>query len=124
MPSEPSADRSKHRSFNTLNINVALSRLSLMDFTYYLHSIEHLKFLNNTKIMKSLFALAFASIPLLSAAYIVDPPTTAAPDTIEDCTYWHVAEDADTCASMSAYWGLTEAQLAAYVCQYFVKMPT
>jgi hypothetical protein len=52
------------------------------------------------------FILGLAALPLLSAAFSVDPDTTAAPDTIEDCTYWQVASDTDNCASMTEYWGL------------------
>lgn len=61
------------------------------------------------------FTLGLAVLPLLGAAYIVDPPSTAAPDTIVDCTYWQVATDTDTCANISAYWGLTVAQFTTYV---------
>jgi hypothetical protein len=65
--------------------------------------------------MISTLAFGLVLLPLLSAAYPVDPPSTASPDTIEDCTYWQVAADTDTCASISEYWGLTEAQFTAYV---------
>lgn len=64
-----------------------------------------------------MFALAFglALLPALGAAYQVDPPSTAAPDTIQDCTYWQVAASDDTCASISAWWGITLEQFNAYV---------
>ncbi|KAK8037851.1 hypothetical protein PG991_001197 [Apiospora marii] len=64
-----------------------------------------------------MFALAFGLIvlPALGAAqYTVDPPTTAAPDTIKDCTYWQVAAENDTCASIAQYWGLTLDQFETY----------
>jgi hypothetical protein len=61
------------------------------------------------------FILGLAALPLLSAAFSVDPDTTAAPDTIEDCTYWQVASDTDTCASMTEYWGLPLEQFTTYV---------
>ncbi|KAK8071506.1 hypothetical protein PG997_011709 [Apiospora hydei] len=64
-----------------------------------------------------MFALAFglALLPALGAAqFPVDPPTTAAPDTIRDCTYWQVAVENDTCASISEYWGITLEQFEAY----------
>jgi hypothetical protein len=66
--------------------------------------------------MISSFALSLALLPALGVAqYLVDPPTTAASDTITDCTYWQVATANDTCASISAYWGLTLDQFDTYV---------
>lgn len=59
--------------------------------------------------------LALAVLPLLGAAYLVDPDTPAASDTIEDCTYWAVAAENDTCASISANWGITLEQFNTYV---------
>jgi hypothetical protein len=50
-----------------------------------------------------------------AAAYTLDPPTTANPDTIPDCTYWHVAEATDTCDSISASYYITLAQFTTYV---------
>lgn len=55
------------------------------------------------------------ALPCLVAAYPVEPPSTAAPDTIADCTFWQVATESDTCTSIAEYWGLTEAQIVAYV---------
>ncbi|KAH8645715.1 hypothetical protein BX600DRAFT_477875 [Xylariales sp. PMI_506] len=61
------------------------------------------------------FAFGFAALPsLVAAQYLVDPPTTAAPDTIQDCTYWQVASAADTCISISDFWGLSLEQLYTY----------
>jgi len=55
-------------------------------------------------------------LPMLGAAqYTVDPPTTAAPDTIQDCTWWRVAAENDTCASISQSFYLTLDQFEAYV---------
>ena len=65
-----------------------------------------------------MFVLAFGLVllPALGAAqYSVDPPSTAAPDTIRDCTYWQVAADNDTCSSISAYWGIALEQFETYV---------
>ncbi|KAF2441609.1 hypothetical protein P171DRAFT_446464 [Karstenula rhodostoma CBS 690.94] len=63
--------------------------------------------------MKYPFALAM--LPLLSAAYTVDPPTTTAPDTIEDCTLWAVATATSTCAELIEQgYGLTLDQFNAY----------
>lgn len=33
--------------------------------------------------------------------YLVDPPTTAPGDTIQDCTNWVVATSSDTCESIA-----------------------
>ncbi|KAK8073176.1 hypothetical protein PG994_004075 [Apiospora phragmitis] len=65
----------------------------------------------------TMFTLAFGLVllPALGAAqYTVDPPTTAAPDTIRDCTYWQVAADNDTCAGIGQYWGITLEQFEDY----------
>jgi hypothetical protein len=64
--------------------------------------------------MISSFALGLVLLPLLSGAYLVDPPTTASPDTISDCSWWQVATETDTCASISKDWGITQAQLTTY----------
>ena len=61
------------------------------------------------------FTFALAALPLFSAAYIVEPDTPAAPDTIEDCTYWRVATETDTCASIADEWLLTLEQFTTYV---------
>jgi hypothetical protein len=65
--------------------------------------------------MISSITFGLALLPLFSAAFPVDPPTTASPDTVGDCTYWHVAAETDSCASIGEYWGLTDAQLMSYV---------
>lgn len=65
-----------------------------------------------------MLALAFGLIvlPALGAAqYTVEPPTTAAPDTIRDCTYWQVAAENDTCASIAQYNYITLEQFETYV---------
>ncbi|KAF1922869.1 uncharacterized protein M421DRAFT_426488 [Didymella exigua CBS 183.55] len=64
--------------------------------------------------MKILLSLSLVVPPWLVAAYAVDPPSTAAPDTIADCTYWHIAAETETCSGITEYWGLTEAQFATY----------
>lgn len=40
-------------------------------------------------------------------AYLEDPPTEAAPDTIQDCSWWHVAESGDTCVDIAAANGIS-----------------
>ncbi|KAL1796842.1 hypothetical protein ACET3X_005382 [Alternaria dauci] len=64
--------------------------------------------------MLAAFTFHLALIPLLVRAYETEAPTTASPDTISDCTWWHVATETDTCATISEYWGITEAQLKTY----------
>lgn len=58
---------------------------------------------------------ALGALPLLSAAYIVEPDTPASPDTIDDCTYWQIASETDTCASIAEWWGITIKQFNTYV---------
>lgn len=65
--------------------------------------------------MISPFILGLAVLPCLGAAYLEDPPTTAAPDTIADCSAWHVAAENETCASISKSWYITEAQFVVWV---------
>ena len=65
--------------------------------------------------MVASFTLGLALLPLLIGAYETDPPTTASPDTISDCTWWQVATETDTCAGISEYWDITEVQFKTYV---------
>ncbi|KAL5422420.1 hypothetical protein PMIN04_004748 [Paraphaeosphaeria minitans] len=65
--------------------------------------------------MKSLLGAALTVVPLLGAAYTVDPPTTAASDTIEDCTLWATATSTSTCADLIEQgYALTPDQFNAY----------
>ena len=61
------------------------------------------------------FTFALTVLPLLSAAYLVEPDTPAAPDTVEDCTYWQVATETDTCESIAKDWAITLEQFNTYV---------
>lgn len=61
------------------------------------------------------FTFALTVLPLLSTAYLVEPDTPAAPDTIEDCTYWQVATETDTCESIARDWAITLEQFNTYV---------
>lgn len=63
---------------------------------------------SDTGIMKATLSLGFMALPCLVAAYPVDPPSTAAADTVNDCTYWHIAAEAETCGDIAEYWGLTD----------------
>ena len=59
-----------------------------------------------------------ASISLLSGfavSYTVDPPTTADPGTIQDCTNWAIATSSDTCQSLADYYLITLSQFDTYV---------
>ncbi|KAM7192209.1 hypothetical protein V8F33_008483 [Rhypophila sp. PSN 637] len=49
--------------------------------------------------LRSLVAAAVLSSPAL--AWLVDPPTTAPADTVQDCTFWTVAGSSDTCRSLA-----------------------
>lgn len=51
----------------------------------------------------------------LARAYLVDPPTTAASDTIQDCSNWAVVTSTDKCQSIADSWGITLAQFQSYV---------
>ncbi|KAH7362759.1 LysM domain-containing protein [Plectosphaerella cucumerina] len=55
-----------------------------------------------------------ALVGLGAAQFTVEPPTTAPPDTLKDCTNWHVAAAGDTCADVAAQNFITEAQLYRY----------
>jgi hypothetical protein len=64
----------------------------------------------------SIFETALVFCALGSAsAYLVDPPTTAASDTVQDCSGWVVTASGDTCTSLSADNGLTDDQFKTYV---------
>jgi hypothetical protein len=51
----------------------------------------------------------------LASAYIIDPPTTAAADTIQDCSAWYVVAGGESCASIAADQWITVDQFNAYV---------
>lgn len=40
-------------------------------------------------------------------AYLEEPPTSAAPDTVQDCSWWHVAESGDSCGDIALENGIT-----------------
>ncbi|KAM7196725.1 hypothetical protein V8F20_006918 [Naviculisporaceae sp. PSN 640] len=50
--------------------------------------------------LRSLVAAAVLSSPAL-AQWLVEPPTTAPADTVQDCTYWTVAGSSDTCRTLA-----------------------
>ena len=49
------------------------------------------------------------------AQFTVQPDTPADPNTIKDCTWWHVAAAGETCASIAAGYSLSRQQFATYV---------
>lgn len=49
-------------------------------------------------------------------AYIVDPPTTALPDTVQDCSAWVVAGPGESCNNLANEFLISIYQFAAYVC--------
>ena len=58
--------------------------------------------------MKVILSLGLLFLPCIVAAYLVDPPSTAAADTVGDCTYWHFTTETETCSYIAEYWGFTE----------------
>lgn len=60
-------------------------------------------------------AILFLGALGLANGYLVDPPTTAAADTVEDCSGWVVTVATDTCTSLATDNWITEDQLKTYV---------
>lgn len=56
------------------------------------------------------FALQASSV----AAYLEEPPTTAAADTVSDCSNWHVVASGDTCDSIAKDWYISTDNLRSY----------
>lgn len=84
--------------------------------------VQHpLNFSDHLRTMLFSLLLSLALSLHHAAAYTVEPPSTAAPDTLEDCTLWQVAADSDTCASIEEYWFITDLQFMNYVCPQLAK---
>jgi hypothetical protein len=60
-------------------------------------------------------SLAAASCLGLVGAYLIDPPTTAAQDTISDCSNWQIVSASDQCQTIAESNGITLSQLQTYV---------
>jgi hypothetical protein len=60
--------------------------------------------------MTSIRYLLYACLVSLATCYLVDPPTTAANDTIQDCTNWVVVTATDTCTSIASSYAITLQQ--------------
>ena len=63
------------------------------------------------------FALQASSV----AAYLEEPPTTAAADTVSDCSNWHVVASGDTCDSIAKDWYISTDNLRSYVSHEHLK---
>ena len=72
----------------------------------------------------SLVTLSALSLAAGARAYLVDPPTTAAPDTAEECSNWMVAENSSTCEEIAEYNWITVTQLKRWVSNIFCANPT
>ena len=46
-------------------------------------------------------------LPLITHAYLTDPPTNASPDTVTDCSNWVVATSGANCQDLAASNGLS-----------------
>jgi hypothetical protein len=60
--------------------------------------------------MKFLYCITFTSCVLSATCYIVDPPTTAPNDTIQDCTNWVVASSTINCQTIASNYSITLKQ--------------
>ncbi|CAG5165608.1 uncharacterized protein ALTATR162_LOCUS6815 [Alternaria atra] len=50
-----------------------------------------------------------------ASAYLVDPPTTAAPDTVPNCSKWQIAEPGwSSCNQVASAWGLPIYQVGPW----------
>jgi hypothetical protein len=57
-----------------------------------------------------------ASVMYIVPAYIVDPPTAVASDTVQDCSAWYVVAGGETCASIvESQWMESDDQFKSYV---------
>lgn len=69
--------------------------------------------------MKSTFSkkslCLVATLGGLAHAYLIDPPTTAASDTVQDCSNWVVVSSSDKCLTLADDNGITLAQFQIYV---------
>jgi hypothetical protein len=59
--------------------------------------------------------IALAEILPRASAYVVDPSTTAAANTAQDCSAWHVAKTRDTCDQIAESYWITSEDFISYV---------
>lgn len=53
----------------------------------------------------------------LGSAYLQDPPTSADPSTVSDCSWWIIATSTDTCAAIAGANGISVSDFElVYVC--------
>jgi hypothetical protein len=62
----------------------------------------------------TLFVAAATFLPF-TQAYLENPPTTAASDTVQDCSYWDVATSSSTCANFATTWSISLADFNSWV---------
>ncbi|KAH6717692.1 hypothetical protein BKA61DRAFT_716055 [Leptodontidium sp. MPI-SDFR-AT-0119] len=60
------------------------------------------------------FLAAIAPFAPFTHGYLEDPPTTAAPDTVQDCSYWDIATSRSTCADFATIWAISLADFVTY----------
>lgn len=72
-------------------------------------------------VVAALSAVVLASRVL---GYIEPPPTTALPGTVEDCTWWAVAVDGDTCRSLADGNFISQDELKRMVSIFVHPLPT
>ncbi|RMZ72427.1 domain-containing [Pyrenophora seminiperda CCB06] len=65
-----------------------------------------------SKNLYTIFALAIQASS--AAAYLEPPPSTAAPDTVSDCSNWHVVASGDTCDSIAKDWYISTDTFKSY----------
>lgn len=65
---------------------------------------------------------ALAGLIGYAHAYLTDPPTTAAPDTAQDCSNWDIPSSGSTCESIADNWLITVDEFKAYVSAYLITM--
>ncbi|PQE05165.1 hypothetical protein CJF30_00011307 [Rutstroemia sp. NJR-2017a BBW] len=61
----------------------------------------------------TLFVAAATFLPF-TQAYLENPPTTAASDTVQDCSYWDVATSSSTCANFATTWSISLADFNSW----------
>ena len=67
--------------------------------------------------MMSAYAILLLLAHWAVAQFLEKPPTAANPNTIKDCTWWHIAASGETCDSIAETYGLTIKQFETYVSQ-------
>lgn len=74
--------------------------------------------------MRSTFLASVSLLSRFAVSYTVDPPTTADPGTIQDCTSWAIVTSSDTCQSLADYYFITLSQFDTYVSVPLLRQST